>query len=190
LQVHSKGFSPAAIRSEPHNDHWSDKDFLLNVMGYHHFHLGINIEPGGYVNRTDHVLFAKVSREELTAVAIVDHSVFDNENDELNDERKRIYQLFENHLTKNAPPNSLIIPPSITLSGHPTHVVSRAQDYFRIIKDIDPKLDDYSYILKLYEQAKLAIPKKPKLNWMIHFTDLVLYEKNHNVNLVLRFGIN
>jgi len=40
LLVQKKGFSLATISTGADVDRWADKDFLLNVMGYHHFHLG------------------------------------------------------------------------------------------------------------------------------------------------------
>jgi hypothetical protein len=49
---------------------WSDKDFLLNVMGYHHFHLGTAVQRRGYVDRTDDLIFAEVRRDTFTVIAI------------------------------------------------------------------------------------------------------------------------
>ena len=78
LQAHKQGFTPAAGLTGPNVDKWADKDFLLNVMGFHHFHLGTSIEAAGHVMRTDDVLFAEVTRDTFNVVAIFNHSVFDD----------------------------------------------------------------------------------------------------------------
>lgn len=53
----SKGFSPETSKKGPEVDRWPDKDFFLNVMDFHHFHLGEKIEVAGHVERTGNVLF-------------------------------------------------------------------------------------------------------------------------------------
>jgi hypothetical protein len=55
-------------------DRWADKDMLLNVMGYHHFHF--DAAPHNRV-RSDDVLFAHVTRETFTVIGIFDHAVFE-----------------------------------------------------------------------------------------------------------------
>jgi hypothetical protein len=78
LEPHTRGYTPAASAQGPDVDRWADKDMLLNVMGYHHFHLNMTIEPKGFASRKveNEILFAHVTREEFTVVGIFDHSVF------------------------------------------------------------------------------------------------------------------
>ena len=57
-----RGFTPKASQSG--GDIWSDKDMLLNVTGYHHFHL--HAVP----RRSDDVLFVHVTRDTFTVVRI------------------------------------------------------------------------------------------------------------------------
>lgn len=40
LKAQEKGYTPATSEPGPSVDKWADKDFLLNVMGFYHFHLG------------------------------------------------------------------------------------------------------------------------------------------------------
>ncbi len=48
-----KGYTPAAeAPRQAGGNSWADKDFLLNVMGLHHFHLGLTIEAAGHAVRT------------------------------------------------------------------------------------------------------------------------------------------
>ena len=61
----------------PKPDSWADKDFLLNVMGLHHFHLGLTKETAGHMTRTNQVLFASVTREELEILGLFDHAAFE-----------------------------------------------------------------------------------------------------------------
>ena len=121
VEPHTRGYTPASSRVGPTVDRWADKDFLLNVMGYHHFHLGETIGPNGVAVRTADVLFAKVARERFIAIGIFGHSVFSRARtatDEMTFERERLWRTFTEHSTRGLPPGSIYIPASITTSGH------------------------------------------------------------------------
>jgi len=60
LKAHNKAFTPNTTKKDVGVDKWEDKDFLLTIMGHHHFHLSSKIEAKGYSSRTDDVLFARV----------------------------------------------------------------------------------------------------------------------------------
>ncbi|MDH4186086.1 MAG: hypothetical protein OEV08_03730 [Nitrospira sp.] len=190
IQPHSKGYSPETSKTGPDVDRWTDKDFLLNVMGFHHFHLGEKVEAAGHVERTDDVLFARVSREYFTAIGIFNHSVFEPAGDEMSDERKRLWKIFDEHTSRGVPPGSVVIPSHIATSGHPLHVVHTAQEYARIIYELDPKLDDPLFINELYGRAKVNAPEKIKLEWVLNFSDLGFHEARSNQLFVLRSGFN
>jgi len=190
LQAHSRGYTPAASATGPNVDRWADKDFLLNAIGYHHFHLGERIESGGFATRTDEVVFARVTREKFTVVAIFDHSVFEPIGSEMNAERKRLWSIFDEHVTRGAPSGSVIISSPIATSGHPIHLVSMAQEYSWVVREMDPKFEDREFVTSLYVDAGLEEPKNPKLEWRLNFTDLGIYEKNHKFFFVLRRGCN
>lgn len=190
IQPHSKGYSPETSGTGPDVDRWADKDFLLNVMGFHHFHLGTKREAAGHIERTDDVLFARVSREEFTAISIFDHSVFEPTGDEMSDERKRLWEIFDEHTSRGVPLGSVVIPSPIATSGHPIHIVSTAQEYSRIIREIDPKLDNPEFMEELYRGAGTGVPARIKLEWALNFSDLGIHEKIHNHLFVLRRGFN
>src|SRR5580704_19238641 len=78
LEPHTRGFTPAASAPGPGVDRWADKDMVLNITGYHHFHPRLTIEAGGFATRGDDLLFALVTRSEFTVVALFDHSVFES----------------------------------------------------------------------------------------------------------------
>ena len=190
LQALSRGYTPEASKKEPGVDRWADKDFLLNVMGYHHFHLGTRIEAKGHVERSDDVLFARVSREEFTAIGLFNHEVFEPIGENMSPERKRLWEIFDECTLCDTPLGSVVISSPIATSGHPIHLVSTAQEYSWVIREVDPKLDDHKYIAELYSGAGAEVPKKPKLEWALNFSDLGLHEKNYNYFLVLRRGFN
>jgi hypothetical protein len=105
-------------------------------------------------------------------------------------ERKRLWEIFDEHTGRGVPPGSFLIPSPIATSGHPIHVVSTAQEYSRIIRDLDPKLDDPSFVSELYGGIKASVPAKMKLEWALNFSDLGIHETRTNHLFVLRRGFN
>jgi len=193
LIIRKKGFSPAATKVGQDVDKWEDKDFLLNVMGYHHFHLGNQIAAKDHVGRTDDVLFAEVTRDKFRVIAIFSHSVFEKNTiitPALTDERKRLWEIFDEHSLAGATPGSLVIPSIIMTSGHSFKIVRLAQDYMRVIKEIDPKLDDYNFVKDLFAEAEISLPKKYKLNWHFRFLDLGVFDNASKTYFVFRYGVN
>ena len=172
LLVHKQGFTPAAESKDPDADRWADKDFLLNVMGFHHFHLGTKVETAGHITRTNEVLFAEVTREIFNVVAIFDHSVFERKNGKTNKltaERDRLWGLFTKISSRGIPPGCLYIPSMIMTSGHSSHHVTLADRYAYIIREIDSKIDDPSFVTNLYAEAGINSPSRPKLNWHLYY---------------------
>jgi hypothetical protein len=193
LDPHTRGYTPALSVKGGQIDRWADKDFLLIVMGYHHFHLGLTIETKGLVTRTNDLLFAKVSRHDFTVMAIFDHSVFDmsrTPNGDITKERERLWAIFDAYSTRGLPPGSVYIPAMITTSGHSLHLVRLAQEYVRIVREIDPKLDDMSYIQGIYQRAGVLCPKKPKVAWHLKALDLGLLDLSSNMFFVFKYGPN
>lgn len=189
-QAHSRGYTPTAAEKGPDVDRWADKDFFLNAMGYHHFHLGMAVESRRYATRTDDVLFAQVTREKFIVVGIFDHTVFEPGGQEMSDERKRLWTLFDEHVTRGAPPGSVVLASPIATSGHPIHIVSTAQEYSRIIHQVDPKLGDGEFIAELYRDSGMDLPKNLKFEWALNYSDLGVFEKRNGHYFVFRRGFN
>jgi hypothetical protein len=191
LEPHTKGYTPAASAQGPGVDRWADKDMVLNVMGYHHFHPSMTIEPSGFAKRANEALFAYVTREDFTLIAIFDHSVFINEPGKpLNPARERLWRVFDEWRTRGLPPGSLVISPPIATSGHPAQLVRLAQSYARLVADVDPKIDDSAYIASVTVGIPLTLPAKPKWKWQLHYLDLGLLEKTSRCFLVWMKGPN
>lgn len=193
LEPHTRGYTPASAQKGPDVDRWADKDFLLNVMGYHHFHLGPLIQPNGFAGRTDELIFARVSRDHFTVVAVFDHSVFERSEgptEAMTKERERLWAAFDEHSSRGMPPGSVYIPSAVTTSGHSMHVVRMANDYARVVREIDLQLDDIQFVKGLYDPAGPPCPKKPKLKWHLNYLDLGLLDATSSTFFIFRRGPN
>lgn len=189
-QTHSRGYSPTASQSGTEVDRWADKDFLLNAMGFHHFHLGEKRDISGQVERTDDLLFAKVDRKNFLAIGIFDHSVFDFSETDMSTERTRLWQIFERHMSRGFSSGTVLALPPITTSGHTVHVVKTAQQYARIVRELDSKLDDSNFINELYDSVQFNPPTRPRFQWNLNFSDLVLHEQSLNHHFMIQRGFN
>ncbi len=185
-----KGYTPAAAQPGKVSDRWADKDFLLNVMGFHHFHLGTTLEKGGFVTRTDEVLFGQVTRDAFHVLGIFDHTVFDDEDSNaMPAERKRLWHLHEERVFAGLPPGSFVVAGMIQTSGHPTLITLLAQRQAKLIGQLDPKLDDSVFVKStLYRDADPAPSKKPKFRWAFRHLDLVLADDANQAYIMIQRG--
>lgn len=164
---------------------WLDKDFELNSKGYHHFHLGTEKLNNGLVRRTNELLFAKVTREDFLVVAIFDHEVFEADSVE----RSRLMRVHEEVAFRDLPPGAYVARGNVVTSGHSEHVVRYAQHCSRIIKEIDPKLDDINFVKTLYQPQSEA-PIWPKPRWEFDHLDLTIFDKAKPARLIFVQGWN
>jgi hypothetical protein len=186
IAPHTRGYAPAArSQGATAEDKWSDKDFLLNTLGYHHFHLGTALEKRGRAARTNDLVFAQVTRDELRVIAIFDHAVFDAGSAE----RMRLWQLHEEIAFRGVPAGTFVVRGSIATSGHKLHVVRYAQHCARLIKELEPKLDDPEFVRGLYKPLEEA-PVKPKPEWAFHHLDLAIYDMAKPGLLIVQKGWN
>lgn len=184
IEPHTRGYAPAArAPGATPDDRWSDKDFLLNVMGFHHFHLGTATQKRGHVDRTDDLIFAEVRRDTFKVIAIFGHDVFDKNSAE----RMRLWALHESIVFRGVAPGTVVVPGMIASSGHAVHAVRYAQDCARIIREIEPKLDDAEYVKSLYNPPEEA-PAKSKLSWGFRHLDLAIYDAAKPVFMILKKG--
>jgi len=180
LRPRSHGYTPAADPGIRGGDSWADKDFLLNVMGLHHFHLGLVKEARGHMARTNEVLFASVTRDSLEILGLFDHAVFEHDpNGAMTPERQKLWSVYEARKRRGALPGHLTMDGygdlGITMSGSPVVVVWAAQRHVKILREIDPQLDDPAYIRSIYGQGNA--PAKPKLRWHFKHLDFGLLDE-------------
>jgi hypothetical protein len=180
LQAYRQGYCPFGEREDGSKDSWADKDFLLNVMGYHHFHLGMSYERAGHAKRTNDVLFAEVDRDVFSAVGFFNHSVFEESRDSLAmaEGRKKLWAIFESRSARGVPPGAMYVPYLIATSGHRVDHVMRAGRYANLIRTIDEKLDDKEYLSKIFQMKDRSAVSKLKPTWHLDYSDLgILDEK-------------
>ena len=171
LRAHRHGF---VLDGSEDSVQWKHKDFLLNVMGLHHFHLGIRLEAKGHMARTDTVLFAFVDRDTFEILGLFNHGVFKNEDKVLPLERRKIWSTFERFQSRRTPPGSFYVGGyggmGITLAGTPTAVTLRAIDHIRLIEEFDPQLDSPDFLAKLWGAGQ--VPARHRVCW--HYKHLTL----------------
>lgn len=175
----TRGYTPAADTKTPGTQTWADKDFILNVMGLHHFHLGLTMEGKGHTARTNQVIFASVTRSNFEILGLFDHAAFEYEGDgTMTPERTKLWQAYEARQAAGALPGQLttggFCNQGITLGSQPMAVVFAAQRHVRILQEIDPKLDEPAYIKTLYPNG--SAPSKSKLEWCYHHLDIGLLD--------------
>ncbi|WP_076421186.1 hypothetical protein [Colwellia sp. UCD-KL20] len=181
--VHSKGYTPRERIINKEADSWDDKDRILNSMGFHHLHLGTSIN-NGMAERTDEVIFVKVTRKEFHIIGIFDHSVFDDnscDSNELTLERNRLWKIYEEFSSFGLPEGSVYISNMITASGHPAYIHDIVREYMNVIEYVEPKIKDKEFVNSLYKNTELEQPKKNKLRWYLNGIDLGLIDQKNNL---------
>jgi len=194
LKAISQGYSPDAYINGPNVDKWSDKDFILNVMGLHHFHLGLNKESRGHMNRTNEVLFAYVTRDEFEVLGLFNHEVFEHKDDNImTAERERLWGIYTERNFQNIPPAQSgqsfiggLAGPGITLGGQPLLIVSAAQRHMRIMMEYDHKLDDRCFVETLYQPH--SQPDRTKFKWCYNHLDFGIFEARQKQFFVIERG--
>jgi hypothetical protein len=186
IEPHTRGYAPAARASgATSEDRWSDKDFLLNVMGFHHFHLGTTIQKRGHVDRTDELIFAEVHRDTFKLIAIFGHEVFEQNSTE----RMRLWSVHEEIAFRGVPAGSAVVTGPIATSGHNMQVVRYAQQCAKTIRDYEAKLDDPNFVKGLYPPGEQALAK-PKFEWRFRHLDLLIHETVEPRIFILTKGWN
>lgn len=193
LKAHRHGYVMASDPEHSNAATWSDKDFVLNVMGLHHFHLGLNMQSSGLMERTNEVLFASVRRDEFEILGLFDHSVFEwAVDDELVPERKRLWSKYDEMRFKDCMPGSILMDGygnmGITTAGTPLVVTKTAIEHIKIIKEMDPKLDDSAYVQTLFDGY--TTPRKIKLAWHYRHLDFGLVNEPSGHFILIRRGPN
>lgn len=191
LRALHNGYTPATSIPAPSTDKWADKDFFLITMGYHHFHLSQVIETAGHTKRTDEVLFAQVTKEQLTAIGFFDHSVFEPTSlasPTMTTERSRLWETYDRRSSAGRMPGVVYAMPPITTSGHSLFHTRLASDFAQTIYRIDPQLDDLSSRSAFFNTLPHEAVKAMKLQWHLNHLDLGLLDKAASVFHVLRWG--
>lgn len=181
-RVLSRGYTPKDfILSE--NDAWLDKDQILNTKGFYHLHL-----RAGKSNTGNMILFVQVTREELTAVALFDHSVFKTGSPQLSPERERMLRIHDDIISADLPACSVYMSNPIMASGHPMFLYAMTQQYIYVVEQVDKNLNDSEFHNKMYEGSEYPMPKKPTFSWYLNGLDLGVYESKSKHFFIYRYG--
>lgn len=192
LRAFHNGFTPASSSTDPSTDKWEDKDFILNTMGDHHFHLSQIVEAAGHTTRTNEVLFAQVTKDKFFAIGIFDHSVFeptDQTTKTMSVEKERLWRVFDQRNSRGREQGGFYISSLITTSGHSMHHTTLATEFARVIHAIDQKLDNLSSRSEVFKDLPHEVVKAMKLRWHLDYLNLGVIDRITSTFHVFRYGL-
>jgi hypothetical protein len=135
-------------------EQWTDKDLLLNAMGYHFFQL----EPKGTARSGKHIL-AHIDRDSFTVIGAFDGAGFAGDGPE----RPRLWRMLR---TRRITPVD------------PQYLIQFAKECTKKVEEIDPKLDDADFVRQLYAETGSTMPPESKWKWQMQFMDFGFLEQN------------
>ena len=165
-RAHREGYVMDGDPKKTNTVTWEDKDFLLNVMGLHHFHLGLRQEKSGLMGRTVEVVFAHVSRDTVDILGLFDHSVFEwTIGDTMVPERRRLWAIHDEYQAAHAGPGPMLMGGiggmGVTLAGTPTVVTLKAIRLLELVRKTDPELEDAEYAKEAFEEFPVSSKVRP-----------------------------
>jgi hypothetical protein len=186
IQPQTRGYAAAPRSSPAGNEYrWSDKDQILNTMGYH-FHLDPATEKDGHAAGPNELIFAHVTRDEFRVIAMFGHEVFKVGSGE----RHRLRAIHIDIATRNAPPGSSLLMGNVTSSAHNLNLVIYADHCHRYINKMDPQMDDPEQVKNWFAHAGLAPPKLTQFEWIFCHLDLGFWEKTTRAAFWVQKGWN
>ena len=194
LKAHRQGYVLTADPEKTDSATWEDKDFLLNAMGLHHFHLGLHQEAKGFMARTKYVLFAFVSHDTFEILDMFDHSVFDDwtTDEAMTPERGRLWSIYEERQAANNLPGQLTVGSfgnlGISTAGTPLVITFAAIRQIHMAQEIEPKLDDPAFVRTLLGEH--TVPAELNLKWRYNHLDFGLLNEPSNKFFILMRGPN
>lgn len=154
-----------------------DIDTLVLREGLYHFHFAPknNKNPKG---RSNYLIFADVSKDTFTIVAIAPHSVFDHNSEEAH----RFFDIRRRYLERDIPNGQSYMLNPVMTTGHTLEILSYAMHCENTINALDPMLNETDFISQLYadgvlQYPSLEQPKKPDLIWFFYDLNLGILEK-------------
>ena len=156
-----------------------DRDLLLNVMGIHHFHLGLDMQANGFIERTNEVLLAHVTRDTFNVLGLFDHSVFEwTVDDNMTPERQRLWSIYDKYAESAQDAAVLIMGyggQGISGAGTPVVITNIAIRQIKMIKNIEPKLNNPEEVKTLLGDH--ALSTRTQLVWHYQHLDFGLLDK-------------
>jgi len=153
-------------------DRGKDVDAVLTRQGLHHFHVG-DVGPSNPKGRSGLLVFAEVLHKEFRVVAISDHRAFEWGSPE----HFRFFDICRAYVAKDVPPGQAFMANPVMSSGHSMIVTLFARHCEAQIEQLDPQLDDPTFIDRLHNDQPIlrdgktiTRPANPSLVW--YFNDL------------------
>jgi len=154
-----------------------DIDTLVLREGLYHFHFAPkdNKNPKG---RSNYLIFADVSKDTFTIVAIAPHRVFEHDTEDAH----RFFDIRRRYLERDIPAGQPYMLNPVMSTGHTLEIFAYAIHCEDTINFLDPKLNDADFISQLYtdgalQHPSLERPKKPELIWFFYDLNLGILEK-------------
>jgi hypothetical protein len=175
---------------------WGGKDFALNAFGVHHLHVGARNEKGD-VKPANPLLYVLFFRDCAVFLMVGDHKSFDDGSLAETVGRWQAQSGFEikGIVTEGVDESDfveqtqiarrglgsfakvgrkLVLGSSVSTSGHSTAVSVFSGRMLRALHEIEPQLDDRSYVEKVFHQVADRLPEKADLVWTFDVCDLML----------------
>lgn len=169
---------------------WADKDKALNLLGIHHFHIGLGSTTKGLSERSNELIFARVGREEFHVLGVFNHDIFDDDPSVSRSEYGRLRQAQHEMDDQDAVPGLVRFDPGFGGAGiaNSGHAVAIRFEAARIVK----KLWQYEELLAdQNEMAKLGFdPHRSRPYWRFNHMDLELVDDVTKKYGVVREGPN
>jgi hypothetical protein len=163
--------------NHPQKNAGKDIDTLVLREGLYHFHFAPknNKNPKG---RSNYLIFADVSKDTFTIVAIVPHSVFDHNSEDA----QRFFDIRRRYLERDIPNGQTYMLNPVMTTGHTLEIFAYAIHCENTINVLDPKLNESDFISQLYadgvlQYPSLEQPKKSDLIWFFYDLKLGILEK-------------
>jgi hypothetical protein len=183
---HTRGYAAARSSPSKNEDARSDKDMILNTMGYHHFHIDAATAKGGHAVGPDELIFAHVTRNTFRVIAMLDHKVFKIGSAE----RSRLRAMHIEIASQDALPGSALLMGNVVPSGHNLSLVRYADRCEFYINKIDPQMESPEQVKAWFLDAGLTPPKEPRFEWIFDHLDLGFRENTTQAPFWVREGWN
>lgn len=164
-----------------------DIDSLVLREGLYHFHFAPkdNKNPKG---RSNYLIFADVSKDTFTIVAIAPHRVFDHNSEDAH----RFFEIRRRYLEQDIPAGQPYMLNPVMSSGHTLEIFVYAIHCENTIHSLDPKLNDGDFISQLYadgalQDPSLERPQKSDLIWYFYDLNLGILERKKGYFFGLKY---
>jgi hypothetical protein len=158
-------------------------DFVLTKFGLHHFHVS-PLTDQNPKRRGDKLIFANVSDSEFNIFAVSDHDAFSTGSSEW----RRLFRVSNLYIQSQIPQGAFYMQNPVMSSGHRLVMVLFSNACEARMLQLDPKLDDPTFVDQLYngqpierDGKPVQRPKKPHFRWSFNDMDFGILDSKAGV---------